>query len=73
MQTNKKRSCVRETQNLLTNGNRSIDTEKNKDFFFFFRGDFVLRGRAALDSTAEHWSIFLSLNYTARISQVHFA
>ena len=54
---------MRERPNISNNANRSTDTktkQKNKDFSSFL-GDLVKRGWAAVHSTAEHWSIFESI------------
>ena len=57
----KKQSRIKETLNLLTNANRisNTDFKKNKSFSL---GDLVKRGLAAVHSTAEHWSTFLSID-----------
>ena len=50
----KKKSRIRETTNLSTDANRSIDTERNIQGFFSSLGNLLNRGWAAVHSTAEH-------------------
>ena len=52
---------IRETLNLSTHVNRCTDTEKKYTDFSFSFWDFVRQGWAPVHSTAEHWSIFLSI------------
>ena len=56
-----KKSRIRETPNLLTDANRSTDTEKTYKDFSSSLGDLIKQGWAAVHSTAEPWSTFLSI------------
>ena len=61
VKANLEKSRIRETPNLSTNANRSTDTEKKLQGFSSSFGDLLKQGWAALHSTAEHLSTFLSI------------